>query len=1366
MIPRVTRAIGRTMLRLSFVTLLSFLVVTALYVSLGRQFVPMVSNYAEQIEQRLSTALSANVTLGDISGEWERFSPRFIIQDLALRDHDEDEASLRLQRVVLSPDIPASLLQRRMVLGVTRIEGLQLTFEEHAAGEWSLVGLSGADAAAVSAAQVFEWLKSLALLELEQTRLQMQPLLGDEIVLEEASLQFQSMGSRHVAMLRAESTALEQPVVFYAEMYGDQLSELSGQVYLSAPSTDYAPLLRAVQFSDIAVPELTVQGEFWVNIEAGQLKSLTARGSGSAQLQRQLASEDLSAVPVLSISQFSLDWLEIDSAAEGEGWSIAAEGLGFSLPEGTWPAAGFELTYQPDQSLRIHADVIELGLLAGMVSALMPDGPLQTEIEAFNPRGQINDALFTVNIADGAPDYLALVANLRNANISAHRGSPSIWGVNAYTELSFDVENGFGKGYIEVDSSNMMMHLPSLFNDVWSYDYVNGRVGFQVDTSSDLTLRLASSIIDLRSDIINGRAQFSTDIQTGENRSINLELMVGVMDADISQKSLYLPTAPQAPASAQGVLSWIDDAVLAGSGAGSGLIFRGRVQRGATVPERTLQMFYNVVDGTFRFDPQWPVLEALEGYAVINNAEVDVAASAGRSLGINFSSSVASVRTNPEGGRWLTVSGSGRGSAQHGLQYLQQSPVTQGLGQNLASWEVDGDTDFGLELSIPLSIPGAQPDIRLELGFENNNLLIPEYALQANDLRGGLVYTAVEGLRSHDMKAQVLGHIAEIDIRSDGMRAVPEGSKVTVTGDMPFDELLTWSGLPQFAALLLTQTEGSTQYTAELNLPAYGQYSNDQPLSASNRAAPILTIRSDMGGVALNYPAPFNKMSDETSALDIQLEFLPSATAMSMQLAEKLQMNLRFDDAGVQSGLVYLGPSADGLRVRRLNATAPGIEVVGQIAELDYNAWSEVISRVFVSSSETEPFSTQSLTGIQGSIEVQLGRLNVFDETFEQLDVRLGKNQDLWTLTVAGDAVAGSLAFPAEQGQPLMVDLDHLHLSRSISQDPEQTLEEAMAGEDTHVEVILDLQELPPVEYMMPRSDPLAGLDPRNFPDMVLSLQELTLAGSEFGRWAFNLTSDSTGAHFTDLQVESRGLKIGSAEEPGEFRWIYDGDIHRSVLNSGVFTSDLGPVFSAYGYAPSIQSASARFDTRLHWDGSPAYFSALGLNGDIDLRVNNGRFQQRAGVANSALRLISIVNFDAVIRRLRFSDDLARAGLAYDEITGRVSLADGIITIVDRLQIAGPSSLFQIAGELDLAEETINADLYITLPVSDNIPWLGGLAVLNNLINWQLAIGVFLFDRIFGDQVDSLTSAHYTLQGPWEGLEPRLYQVFSGGGSQ
>ncbi|MDB3909975.1 hypothetical protein N9390_10645, partial [Gammaproteobacteria bacterium] len=44
--------------------------------------------------------------------------------------------------------------------------------------------------------------------------------------------------------------------------------------------------------------------------------------------------------------------------------------------------------------------------------------------------------------------------------------------------------------------------------------------------------------------------------------------------------------------------------------------------------------------------------------------------------------------------------------------------------------------------------------------------------------------------------------------------------------------------------------------------------------------------------------------------------------------------------------------------------------------------------------------------------------------------------------------------------------------------------------------------------------------------------------------------------------------------------------------------------------------------------------------------------------------------------------------------------------------------------------------------------------------NIPLAVGAYLVDRIFGNQVNSLTSAVYTLDGRWEDLEPQFKQAF------
>ena len=58
------------------------------------------------------------------------------------------------------------------------------------------------------------------------------------------------------------------------------------------------------------------------------------------------------------------------------------------------------------------------------------------------------------------------------------------------------------------------------------------------------------------------------------------------------------------------------------------------------------------------------------------------------------------------------------------------------------------------------------------------------------------------------------------------------------------------------------------------------------------------------------------------------------------------------------------------------------------------------------------------------------------------------------------------------------------------------------------------------------------------------------------------------------------------------------------------------------------------------------------------------------------------------MRRLRLSDDLLRSGLGYDEITALVTLDDGLVKIEDPLVISGPSSLYQVTGEIDLEKET------------------------------------------------------------------------------
>ena len=109
------------------------------------------------------------------------------------------------------------------------------------------------------------------------------------------------------------------------------------------------------------------------------------------------------------------------------------------------------------------------------------------------------------------------------------------------------------------------------------------------------------------------------------------------------------------------------------------------------------------------------------------------------------------------------------------------------------------------------------------------------------------------------------------------------------------------------------------------------------------------------------------------------------------------------------------------------------------------------------------------------------------------------------------------------------------------------------------------------------------------------------------------------------------------------FYWHFDGENHRSEFSGRLHVADLGEVLRANGYAPSLESNAGDFDSQLEWPGTPAFFDAEYLSGEIKIDIKEGRFLQGSGGAG-ALKLISILNFDAIMRRLRFSDDLQHSG--------------------------------------------------------------------------------------------------------------------------
>jgi len=411
-----------------------------------------------------------------------------------------------------------------------------------------------------------------------------------------------------------------------------------------------------------------------------------------------------------------------------------------------------------------------------------------------------------------------------------------------------------------------------------------------------------------------------------------------------------------------------------------------------------------------------------------------------------------------------------------------------------------------------------------------------------------------------------------------------------------------------------------------------------------------------------------------------------------------------------------------------------GVTVDGGIDRLVLAQWSGLFAEL--RSASPLPMGMHEALA---RVSLDVGEVDVYGQTLADVRMEVEPVAGGLRALLSGDSARGTVELPLAANEPLSIDLDYLRFK-----GPEAR---AAAGLDEAGEAL--------------EVDLLARVDPRKLPRTRFSVNEIRIGDTPWGGWRFTLEPDAGGADFEDLGFDFRGLRMTAAnvEDPQSppvphMRWNYDGRRHATQFRGRVLADDIAAFLLDSGFAASVESESASFEADVRWPGSPVFFRGRQLSGGIGMRIENGRFLETTA-GGGTLKLVSIINLDAIMRRLRLSDDLLRRGLAFDEITGRLDMENGLARIEDQLVISGPSSLYQITGEVDFRDETIAAEMYVTLPVSDNIPWIG--LITGNL---PLAVGAYLFDRIFGDQVDSLTSAVYTLEGPWEGLEPEFKQAF------
>lgn len=1289
------------------------LIGAAVLVQGGRSLAPLVQNYPDQVAEYLSQELGLEVSLGALNAQWEGLKPSLSVRNLHVRNAQGDDL-MEAERAHLELNLVASVMRRQLVWGEISVHAARLLLTQRQSGGWSVLGRE-----AQPEGSPFSGVWSLVQLgtrvEFLDTRLHLTFANGDDLNFVAPRLLLENHEDFHRLSLHVDMAAQEDALRLVVEGQGDP-SDAQGfraQGYLELHDI---PLLESVTALEETLWGESKRGEWFQHGRANArvwFDKLT--GEGGYRLWGTLGLDDLT-LPIQGTELRSLTTKVTGQWTRDEQWQFALQELSALWGEQTLPPINLGATLAgPGVPAQVMMDRLELGHWADLIDqlGLLGDGALHELLHTLQPTGQLHNVQLTLPL--DAPKDWDLAAQLHQVNVDPWNKVPG------FTDVSGFVTANRAGGHIDLDSRDGFgMYFAGTYNEPMTYQQASGQVAWHL-RQEDNQIYVNSGPLSLIGEGESARGSFWLSLPwVRDTGDIDLYIQVATEQMAAPLYAKYLPAVlPET------LTNWLHSSLgrtNPGQATAGDFIFRGTINSPNEMM-RSHQLYVAFEQARLNYDPQWPELNRGKGQLWLDDNHLDVQLASAQTYNSRIYDARIGLIPNPQGeGPLLTVGGRIDGIASDGLRLLRESALQRYVGRAMEGWYMHGQLQGEISLAIPLQAdqPGQKQEVTVDLDVARWTM--DSYNLQMHDLSGRIRYSDDQGLSAEALHTTLFDEPLRIAIASGESR--DEGLPQTVVsfdGRVHTDRLLEWSQQPAAAFL-----NGDINYQARVELT----HRPDDNQDDDSRAA--LAFTSDLEGVAIDLPAPYGKGPASARTTHLNIIFGNKTSLIDLRYGDLAHALVQLDNDGyqVRSANLALGQEAELPRGRRLHLS-------GYLDRFDWPLWQDTWERYQAQGrglgkppeEEAERLQAVLNDDLKLSARVRLGQHQLGSVLLEDILLAASSGAEGWSVWFSNDMAKGEL-HGFEDGRPLSVALEYLHL--------QPTVLEGLSSSDER------------------------AFDPRQLPESEVAIEQLTVRGEDYGQWAFRLIPTVSGLEVIQIEGEMRDLHLtGLDGEPGAIlEWDFGEDGFEQSHFSGLFhTQDIGDVMAQWGQPNLIESQRASYRTQLSWAAPPWGVSVEKLVGNVALELDEGRFVRNpAGGSDGILRLFSVLNFDALARRLRLDfSDLYQSGLAYDSIRGQAHFNAGQLEFREPLQVRSPSSRMQLIGRIDLQEETLDTRLMATLPMAGNLTFL--TALVGGL---PAAAGVFLVSKLFERQMDQATSVSYRISGGWDDPKIKFDRMFEG----
>ena len=951
------------------------LVLTALYVSLGRELTPLIAEYRAEIQTKARDALGMPLTIGSLEGSWKGMAPVLLAHDVMV---GEGSNALRLDNVKVVPDVWASLLNRDVRLASVQLGGLQLSARQDKDGHWALEGLPVQDDQPLDPEQLLNQLQRVARVSVLDSQVTLEPFNHAPMTLTYVGLTLdvgasdQRLDAR-LTLPDGQPLALSLKTQIQASRWRDG----AAQAYLSLPQSDWAKWLPANLIQPWKVSELKAGGEFWLNWGHGTVQSAVAR-LNAPKLSGAYADRKAETLDNLALHA----WVERGK----QGFTVTLDSLAMNIADKRWETRlqlqQFAATQGEQERWHLQADHLDLTPITPLMDSLAPvPEAVAKVIDQLSVTGTLRNVLadYRPNATDD--QKISFAANLQQVGFNATHGAPAARNVSGL------ISGDLGKGELRLDSKDFVLHLDPIFDKPWQYLQANALLKWTLDKNS---FTLIAPYIKVLGEEGKIAADFLIRIHMDHSQEDYMDLRVGLTDGDGRFTPKYLP-AVLSPSLSE----WLSTAILKGSVEEGFFQYQGSLDHDAVDAARNISLFFKVHGAELAFQPGWPHVRDVSGDVFIEDSGVRIMASKGLLLDTKVRNVAVNI-PHVHAGKvsHLFLDGDFDGGLGDGLKILQEAPI--GTESTFAGWQGEGSLKGRVDLDIPLE-HGKEPKVVVDFNTDKARLKISDPELELTQLKGDFRFDSAKGLSGKAISGRAFDQPIKAQIFAEG-KSGKLSTRVVASGQVGVKKLTDWLKFNQPIPV-----SGMLPYQLQLTL---------------DDADSQLRVSSSLKGATIDLPAPFGLAANESR---------DAVFRMTLQGAERRY----WFDYGDLANLTFAAPNGkfeDGRGELFLGYGDPvlpvtkGLRIRGVLSELDVAPWQALAERY----AGKDPGG--SAKQLLNSADFKVNKLIAFGTQLDQVRLQIKRSGAAWDLNINSKQATGAVTLPDAKNAPIKVTMQTIRL--------------------------------------------------------------------------------------------------------------------------------------------------------------------------------------------------------------------------------------------------------------------------------------------------------------------------------------------------